>query len=424
MRMLLSFPGAVWDEKQYKKTVKSMRRTLTVPVWEINLPYRATRVDGKRFFLYYDDKKSINIKKDITNTPRTDQADFDPTPLQFAVIRAEDRGEEQVARIIPVGGGKGGIGKSFVTANLGVLLAGAGHRVVMVDLDLGGPNLHTFFGFEQVPVGVGDFLGRRVEGLERAATATRFPNLELIASCDCSFEIANLPYAQKLKIIDAVSRLPHDIVLLDLGAGTGFNTLDFFLAASEGIFLCRPEPTSIENAFRFVKAVYLRRLKQLIKTHAFTAIAREAAEQVREGHSAPADLIDVVLQHDPEKQPFLQQALSRLDFNLVLNQVHQRVDTTLATLGYRMARICNRHLYSNFSFLGNVSFDPQAREAILAKRVYIEQFPKTFTAMDLKNLAGKLSTDGRQPAVGGAYEAAARAIALRGARHPAQRVSL
>jgi MinD-like ATPase involved in chromosome partitioning or flagellar assembly len=60
------------------------------------------------------------------------------------------RGEGNVARIIPVGGGKGGIGKSFVTANLGSLLAGRGEQVAVVDLDLGGPNLHTFFGLEQV----------------------------------------------------------------------------------------------------------------------------------------------------------------------------------------------------------------------------------------------------------------------------------
>jgi len=47
-------------------------------------------------------------------------------------------------RIYPIGGGKGGVGKSFITANLGALLAKQGKRVVLVDLDLGGSNLHTF----------------------------------------------------------------------------------------------------------------------------------------------------------------------------------------------------------------------------------------------------------------------------------------
>lgn len=326
-----------------------------------------------------------------------------------------------MARIIPIGGGKGGIGKSFVTANLGFLLAGKGKQVALVDLDLGGPNLHTFFGLQQVVVGVGDFLGRSVQRLEQAVTPTRIPHLSLIASCDCSFEIANLPYAQKLKIIDAVRKLPHDYVLLDLGAGTSFNTLDFFLAASEGIFLCTPEPTSIENAFRFVKAVYLRKLKQLIKTHAFTAIAREAADNVREGLTSPSDLIEAVLRHDPEKKPFLQETLSELNFNLILNQVHQRVDPTL---GYRIAKVCNRHLYSSFSFLGNVSYDEKARDAILARRLYIEQFPQTLASVDLKNIAGKLLANGHGIPPGEINGLAARAIALRSAGRISQRVSL
>ena len=327
----------------------------------------------------------------------------------------------ELGRIISVGGGKGGIGKSFLTTNLGMLLAGRGHRVVLVDLDLGGPNLHTFFGCSSVESGVGDFLSRSVERLDQAATPTGVANLSLIASCDCSFEIANLPYAQKRKIIDAVLRLPHDYVLLDLGAGTGFNTLDFFLAAGEGIFLCTPEPTSIENAFRFVKAVTLRRLKQLIKTHAFTAITREAADRVREGVTAPADLIDVVLRHDPDRKPFLEQMLSELKFNLVLNQVHPRVDPTL---GYRIVKVCNRHLHSKFSFLGNVNYDEQVREAILARRPYVDRCSQTMTAVDLKNLAAKLADIGNGPTTGELHETAARAIALRRAGRVPQRIGL
>lgn len=326
-----------------------------------------------------------------------------------------------MARIIPVGGGKGGIGKSFITANLGFLLAGRGNQVALVDLDLGGPNLHTFFGLQQVEVGVGDFLGRSVQRLEQAVTATAIPNLSLIASCDCPFEIANLPYGQKLKIIDAVRKLPHDYILLDLGAGTNFNTLDFFLAANEGIFLCTPEPTSIENAFRFVKAVYLRKLKQLIKTHAFTTIAREAAENVREGLTSPSDLIETVLRHDPEQKQFLLEALSDLNFNLILNQVHKRIDPML---GYRIAKVCNQHLYSSFSFLGNVSYDVKVRDAIQARRLFIEQFPQTLTSVDLKNLVGKLTANGQGSPPGGIHEAAARANALRSAGRVSQRVSL
>jgi flagellar biosynthesis protein FlhG len=55
-------------------------------------------------------------------------------------------GPRQPARIIAAGGAKSGVGKSVFCANLGVLLASMGKRIVMVDLDLGASNLHLFFG--------------------------------------------------------------------------------------------------------------------------------------------------------------------------------------------------------------------------------------------------------------------------------------
>ena len=113
------------------------------------------------------------------------------------------------------------------------------------------------------------FLNKTVTNLENAAVPTMIPNLFLISSFHCYMEIANLFYAQKLKIIDAIKTLPFDYVLLDLGPGTNFNTLDFFLTSKEGILICTPEPTSIENSFRFIKTIYFRKLKQMTKKNFF-----------------------------------------------------------------------------------------------------------------------------------------------------------
>jgi flagellar biosynthesis protein FlhG len=60
--------------------------------------------------------------------------------------------------IIPIASGKGGVGKSFLTANLAMALAAMGHRVIAVDLDLGGSNLHTFLGLANRYPGIGDFI--------------------------------------------------------------------------------------------------------------------------------------------------------------------------------------------------------------------------------------------------------------------------
>ncbi|MBI5895228.1 MAG: P-loop NTPase, partial [Desulfobacterales bacterium] len=152
--------------------------------------------------------------------------------------------------IFPIGGGKGGVGKSFISANLGALMAKRGHRVILIDLDLGGSNLHTLLGIKSPQSGLDRFLDKTENRLEQVAVPTHISNLSFISSLHCSMEIANLYHAQKVKLINSILRLPCDCIILDLGAGTHFHTLDFFLTSDGGLFVCTPEPTAIENAFR------------------------------------------------------------------------------------------------------------------------------------------------------------------------------
>ncbi|MBU0970833.1 MAG: AAA family ATPase, partial [Proteobacteria bacterium] len=149
----------------------------------------------------------------------------------------------------------------MITANLGVLLARQGNRVVLVDLDLGASNLHTFIGQPDTDRGLESFLGKTQAHLDKVAMPTDIANLFFISSRNCLTEAANLYAAQKQKIIRAIQKLEFDYVLMDLGAGTNFNMLDFFLTSNQGIFICTPEPTSIENSFNFIKAVYFRVIK-------------------------------------------------------------------------------------------------------------------------------------------------------------------
>ena len=300
-------------------------------------------------------------------------------------------------KIYPIGGGKGGIGKSFVAANLGASIAKQGHQVVLVDLDLGASNLHTFLGIENPKSGINNFLNKSVEKFENLAAPTHIPNLFFISSLHCSMEISNLVYAQKLKIIKAVRKLPFDYVILDLGAGTNFNTLDFFLTSHDGIFICVPEPTSIENAFRFIRATYLRKLKRIIKRHAFNAAVKNAV--FNPGPSdltalQSRDIIDIVLKRDPDREMFLKDRLSEFNFKLILNQFRKNFNPNL---GQKLEIVCNRHLYSTFQFLGNISYDERVAESVFARKLYVQKYPYTATAVDLKNIADVL-TKNKAPA--------------------------
>ncbi len=293
-----------------------------------------------------------------------------------------------MAKIYPIGGGKGGVGKSFITANLGALIAKWGKKVVIIDLDLGASNLHTLLGMQSPSIGLNSFLNKTIHDLESAAVSTSIPNLFLISSFHCYMEIANLFYAHKMKIIEAIKKLPFDYVFLDLGPGTNFNMLDFFLTSKEGILICTPEPTSIENSFRFIKTIYYRKLKHMIKKHIFNSLQKNFYEDAVKPGMKPSDIIEIALKHDPEKEPLLRSQLSKFKFKFIFNQFRNNLD---ATLGNQFETICNRHFYSIFEFLGYVNFDGRIQDAIFSKTLYVHRYPHTQSSADLKNIAAKIT---------------------------------
>ncbi len=290
--------------------------------------------------------------------------------------------------IYPIGGGKGGVGKSFITANLGVLFAKHGKRVVLIDLDLGGSNLHTFLEIRDPKTGLNDFLNKTFDELDQAVSPTSIPNLFILCSNNCSFDIANLFHSQKLKIIKAIQKLPYDYVLLDLGSGSNFNTLDFFLTSNDGIFIFTPEPTSIENTLSFIKAVYYRKLKQVLKQQTFNAIVKRLIERSQNSTIQLQDIIEFIIEHYPEKGKSLQANLSGYKFSFVLNEFRRQVNPDL---GEKIEKVCNRHFYSDFQFLGNVSYDDRVYDSVFSKKIYIQRYPYTPTATDLVHITKKMT---------------------------------
>jgi len=157
-----------------------------------------------------------------------------------------------------VAGGKGGVGKSVIAANLAVAIARRGLTCMLIDADLGGGNQHTLFGIEAPRTTLDAFLQGDEKELASVATPTRFHGLTLVyASCD-SIGSANPKHSQKQKFIRHFRRAPVDVVLLDLGAGTSFNTLDLFLAARVQLVVTTPELTAIQNAYGFIKCAHAR----------------------------------------------------------------------------------------------------------------------------------------------------------------------
>lgn len=160
--------------------------------------------------------------------------------------------------ILPIGSGKGGVGKSLLATNLAVALAETGRKVVLADLDLGASNAHTMLGIRTVSRGIGTFLSLPRMKFEDIVLPTEYDGLSFIPGDADIPGIANLKAAQKRRLTRCLEALQADYLVLDLRQGAGANTLDFFLLSACGIVVTTPALTAILNAYLFLKNVVFR----------------------------------------------------------------------------------------------------------------------------------------------------------------------
>jgi flagellar biosynthesis protein FlhG len=296
-------------------------------------------------------------------------------------------------RIVAVGGGKGGIGKSMLSANLGIALAQRGARVVLVDVDLGGANLHTCLGVPQPRVSLSDFVERRVEKLEQVLTPTGHDRLSLVSGAMDGLDAANPKHAQKVKLIRHLRTLDVDFVLLDLGAGTSFNVLDFFLVADTGIVVMLPEPTSIENAYRFIKAAFFRRLQATAPEDGFAELIGQGLAP-REGAVArsPWDVVADLRKDSPERATRLEQALNGFHPWIIVNQTRTRGDFDV---GPTVAAAWKKFFGLELGYLGAVSHDDSVWQAVRARKSLLGAYPASAAASGVLRVAENLIALGR-----------------------------
>ncbi|GBE14739.1 MAG TPA: MinD/ParA family protein [Proteobacteria bacterium] len=271
-----------------------------------------------------------------------------------------------------IGGGKGGVGKSVITANMAIHLARIGKRCVAMDADLGGANLHTVIGMPTPKRTLTDFLCRKVPNLTDIMTPTPIPNLWLISGSRALMEMANPKHTQKEKILRHLHNLDVDYILLDLGSGTTFNILDFFLVAQEGILVVLPEPTSVENVYHFIKAAFYRKLKRATrKSGVAQAVDRAMEEKVARGIQSPRTLIKNVFEIDPEAGRALQREADNFRPNVIINQLRKLDERDL---GRNISIACRDYFGIDIRPVGAIDEDECVRKAIRLKKPVIDAY--------------------------------------------------
>lgn len=298
-----------------------------------------------------------------------------------------------------IGGGKGGVGKSVFTLGLGISLARLGKRVILVDADLGGANLHTLMGVRYPPLTLEDFLLKRVTRLEDIIIDTQIEGIGLICGADDILGAANPTYAQKVRLLNQMEDLPADLVLLDLGAGTSFNVLDFFNYSPGRVCVLTSQATSLQNVYGFIKSGLYRQIsREFAKNQLVLDLLMQT--DVKDSPSGVASMHDVLLnlkRQDPGSHQRLVELLQDFRINLVVNMVRNDRDFQAGAI---VEKVCKSFLSITPRILGRLSHDAAVETAVNKMMPFPLRQEKSQAARDLEHVAqiiAQASKTGQDP---------------------------
>ncbi len=294
-----------------------------------------------------------------------------------------------------IGGGKGGIGKSIVTLGLGIALARQGKKVILIDADLGGANLHTLMGIRYPHVTMGHFLSRQVARLEETVIETSIEGIGIICGADDLLGAANPTWAQKMRLLNQVQELPAQYVLLDLGAGTAFNLLDFFNYSPGKIVLFTSQSTSLQNAYGFIKSALYRKLaRDFAKDEEILNLLYESGDNPEGSARSLREILAHFQESAPEKYALLSQALADYQLFLIVNLVRSNADLRSPEI---IRSVCEEFLNVHPEILGQVAYDATVEAGVSQMIPFPHSNKRGKAAGALDQIAVRLIKESRLP---------------------------
>ncbi|MBN1699818.1 MAG: P-loop NTPase [Spirochaetales bacterium] len=296
--------------------------------------------------------------------------------------------------ILPVASGKGGTGKTIFSANLGVTLAQMRKTVVLIDLDLGGSNLHTCLGIQNSNPGIGDLIYKKENNLSALLFKTDIDRLFFIPGDSLLTGTANLDYASKRKIIKQIHALEADFIVLDLGSGSTFNTIDFFLTSSNGIIVTTPETTAILNAYSFLKTALFRLLYRSFpaKSSERESIFRFLTSRIEGTHISFRSLIDELKQANPASGTTVENQIAGLRPKIIINMVTSKNDLAI---GSKLRQITLMNLLLTLEYIGFLQKNQDVGMSVIRRKPAVLIAPDCSYSLSIRAIAEKLISSSR-----------------------------
>jgi len=291
--------------------------------------------------------------------------------------------------IIPVAAGKGGVGKSLLSANLSIALAPAGHRTLALDLDLGGSNLHHFLGVNNQFPGIGDFLKARRAELVDLIVPTSIPKLNFIPGDGKTPFMANIAYTQKLKLIRRIEKLPAEYIILDLGAGSAFNTLDFFGLGKHGITVTTPDYPAIISMLGFLKSFLLRAIgRNIVKNRSASRRLKELLSNPIENQAPSIETLKKELvREEPEVEALISKTYRECRPRIIFNRGTGPDDSKMAS---QISSSLHNILNIEADYFGFIFEDRQVNRSVRKRVPLLTSFPDSLAAQSIVRVADRI----------------------------------
>lgn len=293
-------------------------------------------------------------------------------------------------QIIPIASGKGGVGKSLISANLAIALGQANKKVVLADLDLGASNLHLVIGHQAPKVGLGTYLTGQI-AFEDIIIDTEYPNLRFIPGDSEIPGLTSLKLAQKKDLIRNLQSLSADYLILDLGAGAHLTILDLFLMTPQAILVTAPTVTATLNGYLFLKNTVFR---MMYNTFGTDSKAYAYLEEIKKDPTSlqklyVPKLLEKLEEVDPSNVAVFRRRLNQLKPQLILNMIDDPRDADKAL---KIRRSCNEYLGLDLNHLGVVYRDTMQDKALVSRLPIIIYKPQSLLSQSIYRIAEKIMT--------------------------------
>lgn len=291
-------------------------------------------------------------------------------------------------QIIPIASGKGGVGKSLLSANLAVALGKAGKKVVLADLDLGASNLHLVIGQQSPKTSLGTYLAGQAD-FNSLIQPTDYENVSFIAGDAEIPGLSSLKIAQKNDLIKKFQNIDADYLILDLGAGTHLSILDFFLLSPQGIIVSAPTVTATLNGYLFLKNAVFRLMYNSFKKNskAYQYLEHLKTDSASLQKLYIPKLIEAIKKIDPVSAGVFERRMEQFHPRLVMNMVDDPKDADKA---YKIRRSCSEYLGVELEHLGIMFKDPMQDVALSSRLPVIVYKPNSILGQAVFRIADKI----------------------------------